>query len=178
MSVLGFAVLTALGARFGVLGEVIPFTLQTPAVLLAGSFLGPARGALSQVLYLAAGAVGLPVFANPPHGGLEYFTGPTAGYLLAFPIAACLVGVLLRRRKSPLPRWLWATLSFGAGMALILAVGMLGLWALGDVTFTEAFDTGLVALVPGSAGKLVLVIVVFLVCSRGTDPPVQPFARV
>lgn len=93
-AVAAFAVLTAIGARISVPlpGTPIPFTLQPVAVLLSGLLLGGALGASSQLMYLAIGAVGLPVFAAG--GGLAYLGGPTGGYLLAFPLAAGLAGFI------------------------------------------------------------------------------------
>lgn len=92
IAVAAFAALTALGARLAVPlpGTPVPFTLQPVAVLLSGLLLGGSLGAASQLTYLAAGAIGLPVFAAG--GGLAYLGGPTGGYLLAFPIAAALAG--------------------------------------------------------------------------------------
>jgi biotin transport system substrate-specific component len=89
-----FAVLTALGARLAVPlpGTPVPFTFQVFFVLLAGALLGPGLGAASQLVYLAAGAAGLPVFAAG--GGLIYLFGPTGGYLLALPLAAFVAGWL------------------------------------------------------------------------------------
>jgi len=92
IAVAAFAALTAFGARLSVplAGTPVPFTLQPVAVLLAGLLLGGSLGAASQLSYLAAGAIGLPVFAAG--GGLAYLGGPTGGYLLAFPVAAALAG--------------------------------------------------------------------------------------
>jgi len=92
IAVSAFAALSALGARLSVPlpGTPVPFTLQPVAVLLAGLLLGARAGAASQLTYLAAGAMGLPVFAAG--GGLAYLAGPTGGYLLAFPVAAALAG--------------------------------------------------------------------------------------
>jgi biotin transport system substrate-specific component len=97
-AVLGFAVLTAIGARIAVPlpGSPVPFTFEVVAVLAAGFLLGPRLGAASQVTYLAAGAAGLPVFAAG--GGLAYLLGPTGGYLLAYPVAALLVGMVAKGR--------------------------------------------------------------------------------
>lgn len=92
VAVVGFAALTAAGARVAipVPGTPVPFTFQVVAVLLAGYLLGPGAAAASQVLYLAAGVAGLPVFAAG--GGAAYLLGPTGGYLLAYPAAAAAVG--------------------------------------------------------------------------------------
>jgi biotin transport system substrate-specific component len=118
--VLGFAALTALGARVAVPvpGTPVPFTFQVVAVLLAGWMLGPRLGAASQVAYLTAGAAGLPVFAAG--GGLAYFLGPTGGYLLAYPAAAAVVGWLVTRRGA-----VWSQLlALAAGVAVIHAGGV------------------------------------------------------
>lgn len=97
LAVAAFAALTVLGARIAVPlpGIPVPFTFQVVAVLLAGVLLGPALGAASQALYLAAGLAGLPVFAAG--GGAAYLLGPTGGYLLAFPVAAAVAGGLSGR---------------------------------------------------------------------------------
>ncbi len=88
-----FALLTALGAQVAVpLGFTpVPMTLQTLFVLLAGGLLGPVAGASSQLLYLGLGLAGVPLFAGGG-AGLPWLLGPTGGYLMAFPMAAALVG--------------------------------------------------------------------------------------
>ncbi|ASJ02412.1 biotin transporter BioY [Thermococcus profundus] len=92
-----FGALTALGAWISVpLGEV-PVTLQVLFVLLSGFLLGAKRGFLSQITYLLAGAVGLPVFAKFS-GGPAVIYGPTGGYLMAFPIAAAVAGLAYESR--------------------------------------------------------------------------------
>ncbi|UCC69764.1 MAG: biotin transporter BioY [Armatimonadota bacterium] len=95
-----FAALTALGARvqFHLPFTPVPVTGQVFCVLLAGCVLGARLGFVSQVEYLAAGAAGLPVFAFG--GGPTALLGPTGGYLVGFPIAALVVGALLRGRRG------------------------------------------------------------------------------
>src|SRR3990167_626112 len=68
----------------------VPFTLQPMIVLLGGAALGSRLGLSSQVLYLAAGIAGLPVFAASPvlPQGVARLLGPTGGYLMAYPPAA------------------------------------------------------------------------------------------
>ena len=71
----------------------VPFTGQTLAVLLVGGALGFRRAVLSLALYLAIGAVGLPVFSRGGHG-TEFVLGATGGYLVGFVAAAAVVGRL------------------------------------------------------------------------------------
>jgi len=97
-----FAALTAVGAFVRIpLPTGGPFTLQVPAVLLAGVLLGPARGAASQAAYLACGLLGLPVFASG--GGPGYVLVPTFGFLVGFVPGALVAGAVagdIRRSGS------------------------------------------------------------------------------
>lgn len=101
--------------------QPVPITLQTLGVLLVGAALGSRLGALAVVAYLVEGLV-LPVFA----GGATWFhprIAFTAGYLLAFPLAAYLVGYLVERYgtdRSPLKTFLAMLLA----SLLIYAVGV------------------------------------------------------
>ncbi len=97
-----FAVLTAISAQIAIPSKPVPFTLQTLLVLLSGAFLGSRNGAYSQFLYLFMGIIGLPVFAQIPDAPLGFarIIGPTGGYLLAFPVAAFIVGFLIERGKN------------------------------------------------------------------------------
>ncbi|MGO2082584.1 biotin transporter BioY [Vagococcus sp.] len=70
---------------------VVPVTLQTFAIPLAGLLLGKRLGSIAALLYLLLGLMGLPVFANFS-GGVAVFFGPTGGFLLSFPIMAYLAG--------------------------------------------------------------------------------------
>jgi biotin transport system substrate-specific component len=113
-----FASLTALAAQVEVAHYPVPYTLQTLVVLLAGAFLGWRNGAISQLAYLAAGALGAPVFSMFGFG-IGRLIGPTGGYLLAFPAAAAIVGFLVTRRRS---LW-WTFASMGAGLLVIFVSG-------------------------------------------------------
>ena len=120
--VLGFALLTWAGARVSVPlpFTMVPGTLQTLAVLLAGGLLGARAGAASQAAYLLMGVAGLPVFALPGTGP-AYFLGPTGGYLAGFVAAAYASGWLATRlRGLGVPG---AAISFLAGSAVLHACG-------------------------------------------------------
>lgn len=121
-------------------GGLVPITLQTFAVLLAGAVLGARRGFLAVLLYLGVGAAGLPVFSGGA-AGLAVFQGPTVGYLVAFPLAAALCGFIVER----LPRRLVATsvpLIFAAGLfssaLLIHTLGVSGLVWRADMSWSAA----------------------------------------
>ena len=125
--------LTAAAAQvsFSIPFTTVPFTLQPMVVLMAGLALGPRLGMLSQVLYLAAGMAGLPVFAASPVllPGVARLLGPTGGYLMSYPAAAWLTGWLATRGFDR--RYLTSIVAMLAGLAVIYAcgIGWLGLFA-------------------------------------------------
>ena len=161
-----FVIATAIGARISVPIPLspVPMTLQTLFVLLAGAVLGPKLGAASQLAYLAAGIAGLPVFVGG--AGLAYLLGPTGGYLMTFPIAAYLAGVVVDR----VPRRGIA----GAGMLFValflvsLVVLLGGAAWLGVLTGDLARALAL-GFVPFLVGDVVKVALTTLVAWRGRD---------
>jgi biotin transport system substrate-specific component len=128
-SVLFVAALTGAAAQISIplpFTEV-PFTFQPMVVLVGGLALGPRLAVASQVLYLAAGIAGFPVFAAsatlPP--GIGRLFGPTGGYLMAYPLAAFVVGYLGARGLDR--RYLTSVLAMLAGLAVVFACGVLWL---------------------------------------------------
>lgn len=137
-----FAALISASAYVGAIpvgSAGVPITLQTLTVMLAGCVLGPVRGFSAVTLYLALGAVGLPVFAEHS-SGIGVFTGPSGGYLLSFPIAAALGGFLVayvarERRTRALVVF---ACSIAASILVIHPLGILGMMLHFDVSFLEA----------------------------------------
>lgn len=127
-------------------GGLVNITLQTFGVMLAGLVLGPRRGALAVLLYLAAGAAGAPVFSGGA-SGLAVLAGPSGGYLIGFPLGAWLAGSLATRAQHLRPgvRY-WAL--FGSAMAgsllFIHTLGIAGLVLRGGMSLPAAivFDAG------------------------------------
>ena len=102
----------------------VPLTLQPMIVLLAGAALGRRPGCCSQLVYLAAGLAGLPVFASTPllpQGALRLL-GPTGGYLVSYPLAAWVVGALAERGFDR--RYALSAAAMLAGLAVIYGVGV------------------------------------------------------
>ncbi len=95
------AALTAVGGWLSIPLKPVPFTLQVFFVLLAGMVLGPNLGALSQIVYVLLGVVGLPVFANGASGP-GTLVGPTGGYLIGFVVGSYVVGLLHSGKDRPL----------------------------------------------------------------------------
>jgi biotin transport system substrate-specific component len=132
-----FAAATVFGARMEIPHQPVPFTLQTMVVILSGAFLGSRNGGASQLMYLVAGALGAPVFSSGGFG-LAHLLGPTGGYLLAFPVAAAVVGYLVPMRRS----FLWSVLSMAAGLCIIFLVGTIQLDIIYFHDFRSAFSAG------------------------------------
>lgn len=149
--ILAFSVFVALTAKVQIPLWPVPITLQTLAVLFTGAVLGSRRGALALLLYLAEGAVGLPVFAGG--AGLAYMLGPTGGYLISYPIAAGVVGLLAERGWDRRP--LWTALAMVLGNLVIYALGVTWLAVLlGDPG--TAMVQGMLVFIVGDLIKVAL----------------------
>lgn len=137
----------------------VPFAMQDMVVLVGGAALGSRLGMTAQVLYLAAGIVGLPVFATSavlPQGALRLL-GPTGGYLLSYPIAAFLTGYLAERGFDR--RYATSVLAMIAGLAVIFLFGVswLALFARpAGIGYGAALRAGLYPFLAGDVLKVFL----------------------
>lgn len=144
----------------------VPITGQTFGVLLIGALLGPRLGALTMLVYLAQGLLGLPVFAGGRSAwtpssipGIPVIIGPTAGYLFSYPIAAAVVGALAhhgwdRKVQTAIPAML-------LGNVIILVLGFLwlaGVTAMlrGAVNVVTLLNMAVIPFLPGDAIKILL----------------------
>ncbi len=120
-TIVGGAAMMTLAAKIQVPFWPVPMTLHTVAVMAFAVLLGPRLATSICLAYLAAGAVGLPVFAGSPERGigLAYMVGPTGGYLLGFVCASWLVGTLAAGKGL-----LGRSAAMLAGLALIYATGV------------------------------------------------------
>lgn len=149
------AALTSLAAQvsFHVPWTAVPYTLQTGSVLLVGTALGWRRGALSMLLYVAAGAVGLPVYSSASHG-LDQLFGFTGGYLIAFVVAAFVVGWLAERGWDRSPLSTLGLMAFGTLLIYLVGVPVLAV-SLG-LPLAKAIDSGAIVFLPWDALKAVV----------------------
>jgi len=137
----------------------VPFAMQDMVVLLGGAALGSRLGMAAQVLYVAAGIAGLPVFAASavlPQGVLRLL-GPTGGYLLSYPVAAYVTGRLAERGFDR--RYSTSVLAMIAGLAVIFAFGVswLALFARpAGIGFAAALKAGLYPFLAGDVLKVFL----------------------
>ncbi|GJQ20202.1 MAG: biotin transporter BioY [Bacteroidia bacterium] len=129
--------LTAIGAQIEIPVKPVPYTLQTLFVLLAGGLLGARQGFLSMSAYLMLGLVGLPVFASGGFGPATLL-GPTGGYLLAFPIAALVVGIMVEKKQHVV----WTAAAMIMGLLVIFTAGTIQLATVTGMSLREAIAGG------------------------------------
>lgn len=144
------------GIPVGALG--VPITLQTLAIMLAGLSLGAVRGSLAVLLYLALGFVGLPVFSGG-RSGLQVMVTPSAGYLIAFVLAAFVVGlsaqVILARTPASRRVALFFVAAMVTSIIVVHTLGVLGMTVTADIPLSKAFQVDL-AFYPGDIIKNVI----------------------
>jgi len=150
------AVFAALTAGLGLLGSftvagVVPITLQTLGVMLAGAILGPWRGSAAMALLILGVALGLPLLAGG-RGGLGVFVTPTAGYLVAWLVAPVVIGLIVGKRP------VWWRVALGCVIGGIFVVYLFGIpvqaWFT-QLTIGQTIVTSLVFL-PGDILKVVV----------------------
>ncbi|MCA0946672.1 biotin transporter BioY [Salipiger pacificus] len=131
----------------------VPITAQTLGVMLAGTVLGAKRGALACLLFIALVALGLPLLAGG-RGGLGVFASPTVGFLVGWPFAAFVTGLIVERWRGNLA--LVSAIASGVGGILVLYVfGVLGMSVTLGKTLPEAALL-VTAFIPGDVIKAVL----------------------
>jgi len=149
-------IMAALGLvpAFYPFGIAVPITAQSMGVMLAGAVLGARRGGLSMLVFLALVAVGLPLLAGGV-GGLGVFFTPRVGFLVGFPVAAYVVGLLTERGAPPYALHRGIVANAVGGVAVLYVFGVAGIMAVGRVGI-DAAATPLAVYLPGDAIKVVV----------------------
>jgi biotin transport system substrate-specific component len=143
-----FGALTAIGSFIVIPLQPLPMTLQTLFTGLAGVLLGGYTGALSQIIYVLLGIIGLPVFAGGK-AGLGTLLGPSGGYLIGFIVGAYIIGKIVEARREPGLAWIVLALVVGN-----LVIYTLGTLQLSLVTHFSLLKSLLVGVVPFLIGDL------------------------
>ena len=153
VGVVAFALMTGFSAQVAVRlpWTPVPVTLQPLLIVLAGVFLGRRAGAASMAAYVAAGALGAPIFSNGA-AGLPWLFGPTGGYLLAAPAAAFVAGWVAGREGRP--GRLLAGLALG--VVTLYAGGVTQLMALTGQGLGHALSLGVVPFLVGDVTKILV----------------------
>jgi biotin transport system substrate-specific component len=152
-----FGALTATGAFIVIPLPPVPITAQTFFLNVSAVLLGGQLGALSQFIYVMLGVVGIPVFAGGK-AGLGVIFGPTGGYLLGFIIAAFVIGMISRMKKSA--GIFWNIFSMLIGMLIIYLLGSLQLSLVAKMSFQKALTIGVLPFIPGDVIKILLAAII------------------
>ena len=152
--VVAFSLLTALAAQVAIPlpWTPVPITGQTFAVLLAGALLGSRLGALAMLAYLIEGASGLPFFAAGGNGLARLLFSPTSGYLLSYPAAAFVTGLLAERGWDR--RFATAAAAMTIGSCVILLSGWA--WLARFSSPASAWTLGVAPFLVGDVVKIAL----------------------
>ncbi len=107
----------------------VPFTLQTLGILAVMLTVGGRRGTIAILVYLALGAVGVPVFAGFK-GGIMSFIGPTGGFLIGFVFGALVYWLLeklflKKLMTTPVKTWIFGMLGFVVFEVVMYIVGVI-----------------------------------------------------
>jgi len=131
----------------------VPLTLQNFAVILVGMALGPVAGFSAMMLYLAEGALGLPVF-TPSGGpaGIAHLLGPNGGFLFSYPLAAATAGWVVRAMQPITTRFRSGLV---ASIAATLPIFLLGAGWLAYYAHHSASVTWTIAVAPFIPGEIV-----------------------
>ena len=121
------ALFAALIAALGLIPQItlavgVPITAQSLGVMLCGTILGSWRGGLAALLFVVLVALGLPILSGG-RGGIGLFFGPSAGFLLGFPVAAFVCGLVVERLKGPIGPVAFAGAVLG-GIIVLYALGI------------------------------------------------------
>ena len=150
--VLAGTLILALASRISVPMVPVPITMQTFAITMIGALYGWRLGAVTVLAWLGEAAIGFPVLAGGA-GGVAPFMGPTAGYLVSFPIIAALVGWLAERGWSG-NRIVRSFIAHLSANILCLAIG--GAWLAALIGAEKGWLLGVAPFILGAVLKSAL----------------------
>jgi biotin transport system substrate-specific component len=157
-----FAALTGMLSYVTIPLPLVPITLQTLAVMMAGSLLTPKQAGLSMFVFLSLGAIGIPVFAGG-HAGIGMIVGPTGGYLVGFLIGAVVIS-LLRGKTNNKYQLIFANII--GGIFVVYLIGVPWLSFMTHMSLAKAFVVGGLYFIPSDLIKAVVASVIAIKLNR------------
>ncbi|HEX2937597.1 MAG TPA: biotin transporter BioY [Ruminiclostridium sp.] len=153
-----FAAMSAAGAFIKIPVGPVPISLQTLFTILAGIIIGPYLGALSQIIYIFIGLIGIPVFTSG--GGPSYIFSPTFGFLLGFILSSFVSGTISSKiAKNSFLKYIIACIAASASVYLIGVPYMYLIMKYSmntNISFFTALKTGCILFIPGDIAKSLL----------------------
>jgi biotin transport system substrate-specific component len=138
----------------------VPIVLQNLFALLAGLILGPFSGGGAVALYLAAGALGAPVFAGAT-GGIAHFAGPTGGFLFGYLLAGFTAGLIAGQPRGGVRTPLWRIIAATvAGLLIIYVPGVIRLKYAINGDWPAALAAGFFPFLVGDIIKGVVAVII------------------
>jgi len=162
-----FGALTAVGSLIVIPLQPLPITLQTLFTGLAGVLLGGYTGALSQIVYVLLGLIGLPVFAGGK-AGLGTLLGPSGGYLIGFIVGAFVIGKIVEARREAGLGWIGLALLMGN--VVIYTLGVLQLSLVAHLSLVKAILVGVVPFLIGDLLKLITAALIAIKLRKNFTP--------
>ena len=152
-----FTGLTAIGAGISIpLGDV-PITMQTLFVILSGLILGGRLAALSQIIYITLGLIGIPIFANFT-GGFQAVMKPSFGFIIGFIFAAYIVGRIAHSERKISKKRIWIASIVGTGVIYLFGLPymyyILNVVMAKGLSFGNVVNIGCILFLPGDILKL------------------------
>ena len=155
-----FTALTIIGTLISIPIGPVPITLQLLFIILGAVVLGSKLGALSQVIYVALGLAGLPIFAGAT-GGVSKVISPTFGYLIGYIIAAFVIGKIIECSSEV--TFFKIFIAGSIGIIVVYFIGVPYLYVIlkifmgKNISFLYAINIGLVLFIPGDLAKVIVV---------------------
>ncbi len=152
-----FCALSIIGGFIKIPIGIVPITLQYLVTALSGVLLGPVLGAMSQLIYVLLGIVGLPVFTSG--GGLGCILTPTFGYLLGFIASSYIIGKIVYNAKPSFSRILIASI---LGLLVTYLIGTTYMYIILNyvtnikITLLRSIEVGILVFIPGDLIKCLI----------------------
>lgn len=150
------AALTAVFSQIAVPIGPVPINLALLSIFVAGAFLGPVYGTLSQLVYVLLGAIGVPVFAHFS-GGLSIVVGPTGGYIIGYIFTAFITGIIIKKSKKSILMYVIAMI---LGLVACYTLGTAWFMYVTKRTLMESLALCVLPFLIGDAVKIALAIVI------------------